>query len=171
MSSMQRYEAMEASLCAASDWFDRHFTIPSYVFVGMTFSYWWNMAHCLLTVYRLSVLDDPAWDRRVARKKSDLLVICDRLRAGFEEVAAQRRRETEPTIEEDTFPKFVRMIWSMRNNWAPELAAAGGSAGPGSAAPAPAFVDGNNDGLNVPFFQPEDSDLWFAGLFDMNWEI
>ncbi|SPQ26729.1 2996b653-1133-4681-aa8e-47aec6c8f710 [Thermothielavioides terrestris] len=169
LSSMQRYEAMEASLSAANDWLDRHFSIPTYVYIGMTFSYWWNMAHCLLTIYRLSVLDDPAWDRRAVRKKTDLLAICDKLRAGFEEVLAQRCPGQESTIEEDAFSKFVRLMRTLKNNWAPELVAAEGQPGPSSAAPAEALVESSNDGLNVPLFQPDDSDIWFAGLFDMNW--
>jgi hypothetical protein len=174
MSDMQRYEALEACLSAVKDWFDRHFSIPSYVYIGMTFSYWWDMAHCLLTLYRLTILDDPAWDRRAVRDRIDLLAILDRLKTGFEEVAAQRRLENGSTAEEDSFSKFVKMAWTMKNNWGPELAAA--ERGPRSAgAPAPVatavVIDGRADGLNMPFFQPEDSETWIAGLFDMNWDV
>ncbi len=171
---MQRYEALEACLSAARDWFDRHFSIPSYVYIGMTFSYWWNMAHCLLTLYRLTVLDDPAWDRRSVRNRVDLLAILDRLQAGFEEVVAQRRLETGPTVEEDSFTKFVKMAWSMKSNWGPEVAAVEGSPESAESAAtmtAGVILDGGNEGLNMPFFQPEDSETWIAGLFDMNWEI
>jgi len=173
MSDMQRYEALEACLSAVRDWFDRHFSIPSYVYIGMTFSYWWNMAHCLLTLYRLTVLDDPAWDRRAVRSRIDLLAILDQLRVGFEQVAAQRRMDAGPTVEEDSFSKFVKMAWAMKNNWSPELAAAEGNPGPG---PTPAtmatgpFIDGSAEELSVPFYQQEDSEAWIAGLFDMNWD-
>jgi hypothetical protein len=168
---MQRYEAMEACLSAVRDWFDRHFSIPSYVYVGMTFSYWWNMAHCLLTLYRLSVFDDPAWNRRAVRNRIDLLTVLDQLKAGFEAVATQRRLDTGPTVEEDSFSKFVRLVRSMKANWLPELAANEPSAGPSAASVADAFIDNSAQGLSVPFFQPDDSDTWIAGLFDMNWDI
>lgn len=170
MSDLQRYEAMEGCLSAVKDWFDRHFSIPSHAYIGMTFSYWCHMAHCLLSLYRLSVHDDPAWDRRAVRKKIDLSEICDRLKAGFEEVAAQRRLDAGPTVEEDGFAKFAKMVRSMKSNWAAELAAATDDPRPNSGAAAESFVDGAADRLNVPFYQPEDSDAWIAGLFDMNWD-
>lgn len=171
MPEMQPYEAMEACLSAIKAWFDRHFSIPSYVYVGMTFSYWWNMAHCLLILARLSILDDPAWDRRAVRNRIDVLAVLDRLKAGFEEVSTQRRMDTGPTVEEDSFPKFVKMVSTMRTNWGGELAAAGGNPGPSAVAVTDAFIDSSAEGLSVPFYQPDDSELWIAGLFDINWEV
>jgi hypothetical protein len=171
MPDMQRYEAMEACLSATKDWFDRHFSIPSYVYIGMTFSYWWNMAHCSLILARLSALDDPGWNRHSVRKRIDLFAVLDRLSSGFEEVAAQRRMSTSPTTEEDVFSNFVKLVRSMRNNWAPEFAAAEGNPAPSAPAVADAFIDNSAAGLSVPFFQPEDSEAWIAGLFDMNWDV
>ncbi|KAL1838213.1 hypothetical protein VTJ49DRAFT_2940 [Mycothermus thermophilus] len=150
MRDMHRYEAMSASLAAASDWFDRHFSIPSYVYVGMTFGYWWNMAHCLLTLYRL-------------------------LEAGFQEAATARRLAAGPTVEEDCFGKFAKFARSMRGSWGSELAATGQSGGRGAAAAPVGDVVVNNggsaEGLCMTFLQPDDSEAWIAGLFDMNWEV
>ncbi|KAK4155624.1 hypothetical protein C8A00DRAFT_41809 [Chaetomidium leptoderma] len=175
MSDMQQYEAMEACLSAVRDWFHRHFSIPSYVYVGMTFSNWWNMAHCCLTLYRLSTFDDPAWDRRAVKNRLDLLAILDQLKAGFEEVAAQRRLASGPTTGEDSFLKFSKMVRSMKTNWIPGLAAAtttDRNPGPSSTiTAAEAFIDNSAEGLSVPFFQPDDSETWIAGLFDMNWDV
>lgn len=173
MSSMNRYEAMEACLDAVRGWFDRHFSIPSYVYIGMTFAYWWNLAHCLLTLNRLSILDETAWNRRAVRDRIDLLATLDQVKAGFDEIAAQRRLDTGPTVGDDPFSKFSKMVRSMKANWAPELAATEGN--PGSSAPtaAEAFIDNSTEGLSVPFFQPEDGETWMAGLsglFDMNWD-
>ncbi|KXX73648.1 Transcriptional regulator WAR1 [Madurella mycetomatis] len=163
---LQRYEAMEGCLSAVRDWFDRHFSIPSYVYVGLTFGYWCHMAHCMLALYRISVLDDPAWDRRAVRNKIDLLGVCDRLKTGFEQVAAQRLLDGGLTVEEDGFSKFNRMLRTIKSSWAAELAAIDGSAAQSSNPPVEPFLDG----LNVPLFQPDDSEAWIAGLFDINWE-
>lgn len=171
MLDLQRYEAMEACLSAVKDWFDRHFSIPSYVYIGMTFSYWCHMCHCLLSLYRLSVLDEAAWDRRAVWNKIDLLAICEQLRVGFDEVATQRRLVVGPTIDEDGFAKFTRMLRAMKSSWAVEIAAVGGNPVSGLNPHPELLVDGSVDGLNVPFFQPEDPDSWIAGLFDMNWEV
>jgi hypothetical protein len=168
MGEMQRHEAMQASLSAAKDWVDRHLSIPSYVYVGMTFGYWWNMAHCLLTIYRLTVLDEPAWNRAAVRSKCDLLLICDQLRVGFEEVAAKRRLDAGPTVEEDTFSRFVQMMRMMKSNWGPDLAAIEADPRMSATVPAPrVFMDSSADGLNIPFYQ-EDPEHWIAGFFDMS---
>ncbi|KAK0671921.1 hypothetical protein QBC41DRAFT_353834 [Cercophora samala] len=169
---LQRYAAMEACLNAIKDWFDRHFSIPSYVYIGMTFSYWCHMAHCLLSLYRLSVLDDPSWDRRAVRNKLDLLRICDQLKLGFEEVSAKRRLDSGPTIEEDGFTKFNMMLRTMKSGWSAELAAIDGvdSSG-GHSTSAEQYLDGGSaNELNLPLFHAEDPEAWMAGLFDMNWD-
>jgi hypothetical protein len=173
MSNMHRYEAMEACLDAVRSWFDRHFSIPSYVYIGMTFGYWWNLAHCLLTLYRLSVLDEPSWNRRAVRDRIDLLATLDQVRAGFDEIAAQRRLDTSPTVNDDPFSNFSKMVRSMKTNWALELAATEGNTGSSAPTAAEAFIDNSAEGLSVPFFQPEDGETWMAGLsglFDMNWD-
>lgn len=203
LASIQRYEALEACLNAVHDWFDRHFSIPSYVYIGMTFTYWWNMAHCMLMLYKLSVLDEPAWNRRAVRLRLDLLAVCDRLGVGFDDISGPRNESTGPTLEEDSFAKFAKMVRAMKVNWAPDLAvvdghppaaaaaaaAANSGPGPGSgpgavggvpagsrgpnAMPmaAEAFLDTSMEGLNVPFYQTDNSDAFIAGLFDMNWDI
>ncbi|KAK4099452.1 hypothetical protein N658DRAFT_164545 [Parathielavia hyrcaniae] len=171
MPDMQRHEAMEACLSAIRDWFNRHFSIPNYVYIGKTFSYWFNMAHCLLVLARLSVLDDPAWSRQSVRDRIDLLAVLDQLGAGLEEVAAQRRLATGPTVEEDTFSKYVRMVQTMKNNWAEDLAATEGASRPSAPTLADAFIDNSAEAINVPFFQPDDTETWIAGLFDMNWDM
>ncbi|KAH6617733.1 hypothetical protein B0J18DRAFT_371625 [Chaetomium sp. MPI-SDFR-AT-0129] len=176
--SIQRYEALEACLNAIHDWVDRHFSIPSYVYVGMTFTYWWNMAHCMLMLYKLSVLDEPAWNRRAVRQRLDLLAVCDRLGAGFDDISGPRNELTGPTLEEDSFAKFAKMVRAMKANWAPDLAvvdghpaAAASAAAAAAAANNQAFLDTSMEGLNVPFYQTDDSDAFIAGLFDMNWDI
>ncbi|KAH6842671.1 hypothetical protein B0I37DRAFT_314639 [Chaetomium sp. MPI-CAGE-AT-0009] len=174
VSSMQRYEAMEACLDAVRGWLDRHFSIPSYVYIGMTFSYWWNLAHCLLVLYKLSILDEPTWNRRAVRDRIDLLTALDQLGAGFDEIAARRQFDTGPTVDDDPFSRFAKMVRSMKTNWAPELATTEGNTGSSAATTAEALIDNSAEGLNVPFsFQPGDSETWlagFSGLFDMNWD-
>lgn len=132
------------------------------------------MAHCLLSLYRLSVLDDPAWDRRAVRNKLDLLQICDQLKLGFEELSAKRRLDSGPTIEEDGFTKFNMMLRTMKSGWVAELAAIDGvdlNGGGHHSSSVDQYLDaGNANELNLPLFHAEDPEAWMAGLFDMNWD-
>ncbi|KAK4225743.1 hypothetical protein QBC38DRAFT_253086 [Podospora fimiseda] len=182
---MQRYEAMESCLSALKSWFTRHFSIPSYVYVGMTFTYWCNLAHCLLALYRLSVLEDPAWDRRAVRNKIDLIQICERLKIGFEEIATKTMRDSGPTVEEDGFCMFSKMLTRVGDAWSAELNAINGNSMPnggnhhGGSMPVqdpymngPA-VDPQHAAvlMNIPLLQFDDSETWMAGLFDINWVV
>lgn len=180
---------MEACLSAIKDWFTRHFSIPSYVYVGMTFSYWCHLAHCLLALYRLSVLDDPAWDRRAVRNKIDVISICGQLQFGFEEIAMKRRLDSGPTVEEDGFCMFGKMLRRVGDAWSAELAqilgdnagnggmegANGGNGGNGVVVDPWNGGGGNNMDaaglMNIPLLQFDDSETWMAGLFDMNWVV
>ncbi|KAL2022475.1 hypothetical protein VTK56DRAFT_5304 [Thermocarpiscus australiensis] len=174
-SDLQRYEAMEGCLSAARDWFDRHFAIPNHMYARVPLNYWCTMAHCLWSIYRLSSLDDPGWDRRAVRSKIDWLAVCDKLVARCTEVVAQRQLESGPSPmeEEDGFAKLSKALQSVRERWAAEQAAADGSpGGPGSTSAAEPLLDGSGaGGLNMPLFQPGESDLWIAGLFDVEWEF
>ncbi|KAK4165643.1 hypothetical protein QBC43DRAFT_315583 [Cladorrhinum sp. PSN259] len=193
---MQRYEAMESCLSAIKSWFTRHFSIPSYVYVGMTFSYWCHLAHCLLALYRLSVLEDPAWDRRAVRNKIDLIQICERLRFGFEEIATKTRLDSGPTVEEDGFCMFSKMLTRVGEAWSSELAALNNrqyssrsmsnNSGGGGGVPVDPYMSNNGGNsidaqaqahaaaaglMNIPLLQFDDSETWMAGLFDMNWVV
>lgn len=80
------------------------------------------MAHSLMLLYRLYVLEDPAWDRAAVRARLDLFALCDRLAAILDDTAA--RRMSGQYAEEDMFVKFAKMIRSMRNGWLSEVQAA-----------------------------------------------
>ncbi|KAL2147549.1 hypothetical protein VTI28DRAFT_8804 [Corynascus sepedonium] len=171
VSEMQRFEAMEACMSATQGWFDRHFSIPSYVYIGMTFQYWCNMAHCALWLAKLSILDEPGWDRRAVRSRIDVVAVLDRLAARFDEVAAQRWLDSGPTLEEEPFTKFARLVRTMKANWASDLAAAEGNSGPSATTIAEPFLDNNAEGMAMPFFPSDESETWIAGLFDINWDL
>ncbi|KAK3991501.1 hypothetical protein QBC44DRAFT_341065 [Cladorrhinum sp. PSN332] len=193
---MQRYEAMESCLSAIKSWFTRHFSIPSYVYVGMTFSYWCHLAHCLLALYRLSVLEDPAWDRRAVRNKIDLIQICERLKFGFEEIATKTMRDSGPTVEEDGFCMFSKMLTRVGDAWSAELAAIIGNNNNNSnnssmpnnghhhgGVPVDPYMNAHGHNVDaqqaaaaglmnsIPLLQFDDSETWMAGLFDMNWVV
>ncbi|KAK3942682.1 hypothetical protein QBC46DRAFT_255934 [Diplogelasinospora grovesii] len=105
---LQRYELFESSLRSIKSWFDMFFSIPNYVYVGMTFAYWCHMAHCLMSLYRLMLIttsfpfvnatttDDGNRDRLAMFRERgiDLFQVMDRLTKGFDEVAQRRRVES-----------------------------------------------------------------------------
>ncbi|KAK3332291.1 hypothetical protein B0T19DRAFT_482593 [Cercophora scortea] len=176
----QRYELFEACLTAITAWFDMHFSIADEFYIGMAFNHWCHMAHCVMMLYRLTLLDDPSWDRHKVKERLDIISVCDEL--------ARRFRSCCRT-EGDQFFRGIKIIRSMKKGFMAEWAAAESKAGvvntqagpqsaerdeSSSSAPASgAVVDEvpSADGpLAVPFFSINDSETWLADLLNMNWE-
>jgi hypothetical protein len=72
------------------------------------------MAHCLILLHHLYVLDDPSWDRAAARERVDLFALGDRLISILAEIGAS-------SLDDNMFTRFSRMIRSMCSAWWAEL--------------------------------------------------
>lgn len=155
---------------------------------ALSFAAWCQMTHGLMTLAKLSMLDEPAWDRAALRRDVDLFEVCDRLIRGMDATGLRRRSEAAglPAVQRrcvtnfDIFSTCARMIGSMKNAWAAELAALE----PDAAAAAPAaardqqpprlpdngYVDNNAaaGGWNVPISFLDDA--WLTDLMSVPWE-
>ena len=169
----QRHQLLESCLDLISAWFDRFFKIPPSRYVGITFSFFCQMAHSLMMLFHLSMRDDPAWDRAAVRAKLNVFEMCDRLCVGFEEVSKCRRHGLNP--DEDIFVKCSRITRLMKDWWHAELSAADQSANLAAASGAPAgpasYVDGVTTGpLAMPMSQFMLDDAWLTDIFNVSWE-
>lgn len=169
-------------------------------YTALSFASWSQLANGLMTLYKLSTLDEPAWDRAALRRDIDLLEVCDRIIRDMNDVGAARRRsemsgvgmatatattpeqqqQQQPPADTDLFAAGGRMIISMRNAWAAELAAlepdaadpaaAAAAAAAGLPPPDNGFVDNMTAGglpLPVNFLD----DAWLTDIFNVSsWE-
>ncbi|CAJ2509724.1 Uu.00g056240.m01.CDS01 [Anthostomella pinea] len=115
----QRQQLVETHLTTIMRCFDSFFAIPSDQFPGVSFIRWCQMAHDLILLHRLYVLDEPSWDRAAARERVDLFNLCDRLVRLLGETAASCG--STPGGDDNIFIRFSRMIWSMCSTWWAEL--------------------------------------------------
>lgn len=69
---VERIGTLFASLNAIKSWFDVFFTIPTAEYVSLTFAIMSQLVRCLMVLYKLSTLSDPAWDRDLACQTADL---------------------------------------------------------------------------------------------------
>ena len=169
-----RHQYLEGCLDMVGAWFDRFFKIPTPRYQGMTFSFWCQMAHCLMTLFHLSLRDDPAWDRASVRSKLDVFQICDQLCVGFDDVARKRRVNVGPQVEEDIFTKCTRITRLMKQGWQTELSAFEQSMKPGTTGTAggqASYIDSVTTGpLAVPMAQFMLDDAWLSDIFNVSWE-
>ena len=120
-----RYALFSDAIAAIKAWFDIHLSIPWHGYFGMTFGYWKQMSRCMTTLYHLTLLDDPNWDRRAVRLKVDVAAICDHLVSKFEECIERRRAESNgaPSTCEHTLAKPARGMRKLKATFTSEYAA------------------------------------------------
>ncbi len=169
-----RHQLLEGCLDMVGAWFERFFKIPPSRYTGMTFGFWCQMAHCLMTLFHLTLREDPAWDRSAVRSRLDVFHICDRLCVGFDEVAGNRRINVGPQADEDIFSKCTRITRLMKRGWQAEMTAFEQSLRPattGTPSGQTAYVDGVTTGpLAMPMSQFLLDDAWLSDIFNVSWE-
>ncbi|KAK0709299.1 hypothetical protein B0T26DRAFT_678741 [Lasiosphaeria miniovina] len=169
---LRRYEALEARVRTIQNLFDMHLSMPSRLYGGLTFMYWCHLINCIISLYQLSVYDDPGWDRRALRNRIDIFDLCDRITHRFDEVATARLPFAGPNLDDDVFVSCSKMMLTLKEHWLMEFAALerGNIA---LAAPLDGVAYGGMTDAPppTPVLQLDESEVWLSDLFNMNWEM
>jgi hypothetical protein len=114
--SFERLDGLWRTVNAIKSWFDVFFSLSSPACRSLSFLFWAQLARCLVTLIRLSVLKDPSWDRVAVRNMVDLRLVLDGM--------AQKLSCTEADlqVEDDLFAQFPRMTCILRAMIGPEMA-------------------------------------------------
>ena len=116
-SSFQQVECLYACVESVKSWFEVFFTIPPNAYIGFPFSIFSQLVRCLVTLYKLSTLDDPAWNKNGVRKTADLLLIFDQVINNMEQVSALAGLDNSDSVEGDVFSRTAKMFRSIRPGW------------------------------------------------------
>ncbi|KAI2464462.1 putative C6 transcription factor [Annulohypoxylon bovei var. microspora] len=106
ISGFQRVECLWRSLNAIKAWLDIFFALPPSAFKGLSFPLWAQLARCIVILYRLSTLENPAWDRKVIRDTVDLIQVLERIAERLE----QAGREHGGQSNDDIFIQVARLM-------------------------------------------------------------
>lgn len=87
--------------------------------MGISFTMFFQFCRALVNLYKLSTLDDPAWDRNMVRNTANILEILDRTHYMMRKSAEYLAVPNDP--EWNVFEKGVRMVKSIKQNWEPKL--------------------------------------------------
>lgn len=79
---------------------------------------YFQYARALVTLYRLSVLEDPAWDRNMVRNTANILEILDQLSYCMKTCADSLNVRQE---EWNIFERGAKMNQSIKQGWEPKL--------------------------------------------------
>jgi hypothetical protein len=116
---LQRLDGLYTSLQSTKSWLDiwmefkpeQYFQLPSTVF--------FQFIRCIINLYRLTVLEDPAWSQSVVRETANVIEYLDRNIAMLndcpEYIALEEGKEM------NMLEKGLRMFTGLRNTWEPKL--------------------------------------------------
>lgn len=137
---------------------------------GVTFTRWCKMAHSLILLHRLYVLDEPSWDRAMARERVDLFALGDRLASILAEIGGNGGAALSAT-DGNMFTGFSRMIRSMCSAWWTDLKSSERSRQSGdrhrqsqSLWPVP-NIEIDTGIATMPAFEMMSDDAWLNELF------
>ncbi len=103
---------------STKSWFEVFFSIPPSEYIWFPFSIFSQFVHCLFTLYRLSTLNDPAWDKDGVGETANLLLTLDQLINNLEQAAGL---DNHDSTEGDVLSRTAKKFRSIRPEWEAKL--------------------------------------------------
>ena len=110
-------DSLYACVESVKSWFETFFTVHPTAYIGFPFPIFSQLVRCLVTLYRLSALDDPAGDKKGVQKTADLLLILDQIINNMEQVSVLAGLDHNGDLEGDVFFRTAKMLRSIRPGW------------------------------------------------------
>jgi hypothetical protein len=113
-SGLETVECLYACLRAVKAWFDIFLKYEPSAYVGFSMSIWKQLTGKLLALYRLSALDDPAWDTGLVRRSANLSLILDQITSNLQQVALSCGWKNDRAGQENVFSRSIKVIGIVR---------------------------------------------------------
>ncbi|OGM48641.1 hypothetical protein ABOM_002046 [Aspergillus bombycis] len=113
----QGLKSLHVSLLAAKSWLDVWLCVPPEHYLGVSFTILFQFCRALVNLFKLSTLDDPAWDKNGVQDSANLLHYLDHLQINFKRSSDHLGQDAEDNI----FEKGVKMISAIKERWGPSL--------------------------------------------------
>ncbi|KAJ9133831.1 Transcriptional regulator WAR1 [Pleurostoma richardsiae] len=173
LETSEHVNALWACVQSIQAWFDVYFKIPVMMNIGVTFNVFSQLSRCFITLYRLSTLDDPAWDKSLVKANLNIVTLIERFAGIMEEIPEVAGLVGDPTssiTEQTIFTKAAKIMREMAVRWRIELdgeqqpnAAAGPEGQTGQVAP---IV---SDRIGEELMMDFGSDPWLSDIF-VSWD-
>ncbi|KAJ5278979.1 hypothetical protein N7478_004351 [Penicillium angulare] len=120
---LQRLESLYTALQATKNWLDVWLSFSPDFYQGLPFTLFFQFARNIVSLYRLSTLEDPGWDRNMVRSTANILDIIERIIYNMKK-CANMVAEANPALREfdkGIFDKGMKMMASIKLGWEPKL--------------------------------------------------
>lgn len=111
----QTLEHLYTCLQSIKSWFDVFFKCPPLEYAGFSTIVFVQVGYCILALYRLLALNDPAWDTRFVRNTIDFSLIVDCFVNHMQQARAASGLEID--CEGDPFTKTVKIFTTLKSWW------------------------------------------------------
>ena len=82
-----------------------------------------QMAHCIITLFRLVTFDDPVWDRGLVRDTANLSLILEQIIERYTEVKVEADLDHGDSEDKDIFSGSARFLRTIKTWWDAKVAA------------------------------------------------
>lgn len=110
MPDIERIQCLWRSLGTIKSWLDKFFSIPTSQYVGFSLLGWIQWTRCFSLLYRLTIYEDPVWDRQAVRNSVDLVKVLGQVTTNLEQVSRETSRERGNDLYEQIAKKLKHSI-------------------------------------------------------------
>ncbi|MCJ1399412.1 hypothetical protein MMC11_002614 [Xylographa trunciseda] len=119
--TFQQRQSLNIGLDSIKSWFSVFLTITPAAYIGFPFSIFSQLIRCLMTLYRLTTLDDQNRDESGIWKAAHPLQILNGVINNMEQVAILAGLDNRDSSEGDIFSQLAQMFRSLRPGWEARL--------------------------------------------------
>jgi hypothetical protein len=116
---LKRLDSLYISLNATKSWLDLWLSIPPKNYIVISFVMFFQFTRTIVNLYRLSTLEDPAWDRTMVRNTANLISYLESIEANLKEGADHIA--TAGGTDMNILEKGLRMVQGLKRGWEPKL--------------------------------------------------
>jgi hypothetical protein len=102
-------------------WFDVYFLILPAEYIGFPFIIFSQLTRCLIVLFKLSTLDDPAWDKSFVRNTADVILILNQAIFNLRQVNWLAKLEDD-NPEVNVFSRGADSYEAIRMRWEVKVA-------------------------------------------------
>ncbi|KAJ5996867.1 hypothetical protein N7499_006820 [Penicillium canescens] len=116
---LKRLDSLYISLNATKSWLDLWLSIPPKNYIVISFVMFFQFTRAIVNLYKLSILEDPAWDRTMVRNTANLISYLESIEANLKEGA--EHIATAGGTDMNILEKGLKMVQGLKQGWEPKL--------------------------------------------------
>lgn len=152
-----RSEAFFACLRATKNWYDVFLAMPPIMWTGFAMPIFCQLAHCSITLYRLSTLEAVDWDKSIARQTLDYSVMMGDAIKRMKQVKEAAGLDVGILEDLDVYSLSARRFQAIKDWWDAKVAM--------EEIP-PTIAEEAKDNSSIEFLD----NAWLRDIMGMGWE-